>query len=301
MKKKLIAMLLVIIAPIAQSACSVRNEEKVVKTYMMELQSQSEKEIFSSKTFPYEVEWTDDGKHFALVEWVTNRIGNDDFFVRVFQTDSFTEIEIPKEINERKHCGRTVNWIDNKNLIVILLDSKMQQYFILNLEDNTVKEFTEEEMSSHLMAISSINEKLINRIDIPNKDDVRRELRKKIGTDYNEGILSLDSSKFLYSTEDNNVSLYDIKTDKNEELFKGFDLRWSLGENMISYTVPKGINVSEFPSRSNSMSSEMETYVYDLKKRQSIKVADFYAKVFFSPDDRYIIFYPDNYIGQPNV
>jgi Tol biopolymer transport system component len=108
---------------------------------------------------------------------------------------------------------------------------------------------------------------------------------------------SLNREQALYSVNGYETYLYDIKTGEKKYLFKGFNLEWSPKESKIKYCIPKGNKFDNFDMEHNIRSDSLETYAYDLNSGKSKKIADFYANIFFSYDDKRIIFYQADYFA----
>lgn len=300
MRKAIIFILSVVLAvSVVSMGCSSKMEQWETKTYITDLERNVVAEVLTSYDIPRQVRWSENSRHFAVTENVLNSKGETiNQIARVYIYGAGNKVEMLKEINDRGYSIVSVKWADKENLVVYQSGKAGIRYSHYNALKNSIETIT---MRLYNESASGRDAIFAYRYQAPRKDEIRRELVKKTGMEYEEGILTLDGTRFIFCAKDNSVRLLDVNTGKTTQLFYGVGLVLSPGETKVAYTVPKSKNITEFNRYGTFESTDMETWVYDLKKRTSVKVADFYAAVFFSPDDRYTIFYPEDYIGQPSA
>lgn len=304
MKKRVKITILILILGIVYTTYSYakpRNEiEQKRKTiYIMDLKDYSVKEVITTYGTPDEIKWAEDSQHFSVVEetidgmGITNRQN-----LRVFRADTLKEIQIAADLNS-KSTYKSVDWIDNENMWVYIGDEGMKRYFIYNIENGDSEQISHYKSGEYLGTISARDDRYYNRYIMAHSENFQRSMKNKYGIAYDEGALSLDGTRLLYCNENKVSHMFDLQSGHDRYLFSGICLRWSPGETKIAYVIPKGKDMQDFNRDGYFPSTEMETWVYDMEMKLTIKAANFNAQVFFSPDDRYIIFYSENYIGQP--
>lgn len=105
-------------------------------------------------------------------------------------------------------------------------------------------------------------------------------------------ITTASKTRFLYRAQGNDVVCCNIKTGEKELTIKIISgAEWTKKGDKIIYSIPK--NGFESIKKNEVYKADFfKTYIYNLETKEKIKIADFYARVYCSPDDRYLILIP---------
>lgn len=288
MIKKII--LIIIILPVFLLSCSKDNGGDDLRLYMCDLFNNKVTEFYVGNYYSKDIYWSEDNKYFFLLE--NKKIKERDVnFIHLFSSNDLKEINIPEEINDTAFPQKGIRWIDKDKLVIYkhINQSKPDVDMIFNVESKTLKIIDEEEYQKYISEIDYKEDMYRARYNIP--EDLEKEYKLKMGEDSISSILSYDKSKLIYQTEGFKTYLYNIKTGEKTYLFSGFDIEWSESEKKLRYCLHKSLKLDEMQIQDRYWSKELETYVYDIEKKQSQKIADYYADVYFSPNDRYIVFF----------
>lgn len=207
--------------------------------------------------------------------------------VRLFDVNTGEEIKLENEYFDAKYGERSVRWIDNETVLIKKCrgsNSKIKDVqYSYNVKSKECKVYDEKDIEKTPEQEKS--HQIKKGYEMPDKT---------VSISY---IPSLDETKALFSNNNYEIFLMDLKNNTKEFLFKGIELQWSPKENIAIYSIPKQIeSINRYPGV-NFKSEELETYIYDVRDKSKKKVADFNAKLFFSDDENYIAYVARNYYG----
>lgn len=229
------------------------------------------------------VDWASDSKHFLLTESPINGVGL--WHNKLYEVVNLNEIILPEEVNE---CNAMQSrWIDNNNLcftkdlynvLIYNLDYKKAEHKY-ELPDTIRKIFEAEKKEFNTPR--TFSEAVRNEIELLNTKYM-----------YSSVYVSKDESKFIFHNKQNEIYIYDRASKKDKFLTKGVEYWLYANDTMLVYYIPKRTRVEKYKDDGVNNTDEFDTYIYDIEKSTSIKLAEFYAKCCISPDKRYIVFYP---------
>lgn len=301
MKKSILLPILFCICMIILSTLGcVKANPEVNKLFIMDNSQNRVLEIPVKYGIPEEIRWSPDSKYFAFVEKKEDWRGNTKLEeIKLFDAATLNEKKIPDDVNDKEYTYRSLYWIDNQNVLIAESDDKGKRYRTYDIIKESITVISEQEADSYLGEISVKEDADYNRYIL--KEEDRRLLSEKVVQDYSRAIRSNDKSRFLYSNRMYKTYLYDMKSTINKYILDGFQIDWSLKETKITYKLHKTLKLEELKVDEDYSGKEFITYLFDIEKNKALKIADFYADCYFSPNDEFIIFYESDYDGSAEL
>jgi hypothetical protein len=206
--------------------------------------------------------------------------------VRLFNVSTGEEIKLENEYFDAKYGERSVRWIDNETVLIRKCrgwpNSKIKDVqYSYNVKSKECKVYDEKDIEN--TPVQEKSHQIKKGYEMPDKT---------VSISY---IPSLDQTKALFSNNNCEIFLMDLKNNTKEFLFKGIELEWSPKENIARYSIPKQIEYIDRCGSEDFKSEDLETYIYDFRDKSKKKIADFNAKLFFSDDENYIAYVSRNY------
>lgn len=259
----LIAMLIVLL-------CGCSKEYKPSKElYYYDIANKKSTLLLTAKSDQVYYDWSKDDKYFLVFD------KNDKNRLYIYKTKDLSEIKLPNNLIDKSLDIFNAFWLDSENIIFQTNDEEYQ-YSIGNSSIELYKS-KEEKSPKDLVTIED-----------------PEEIQNKIGEKFFEGQFSESKDIFLYNNFDKETYLYDLKTGKKKYLFKGLGLRWSPTETKISYYALKP-KYSGFDPYNIGAGYIMDTYIYDIKTGNTLKIADKCVNITFSMDENFILYMEDYY------
>lgn len=247
-----------------------------------------------------DVDWSFDSKYFTFVDghvnsdWVPQKS-----FIRVYSANGVSSITLPKEINPGQYKTKASKWIDNTRIITYAKNKEKE--IICNLFDVSKNDIQSISYSDYT-GYENISENHLSdykKEEYYNNENI--SIMEMFPIKLSKAILFQDKKRAIYTTQDNDVYYRDLVSGDEEFLFQGFLPSLSPGETKILYFLSNRVKPAELRIEGNYSGKELEMYIYDMENHESTKLADYYAKYYFSFDDKYLIFFMRDYWGSPYV
>ena len=265
--------------------------------YFMDLQNNTISKLGDKKYNIDYIEWSEDSKHFIFAN---EKVG---YNIPPFK-DEVVAFSVPelKNINMRKFNNNTlkykraiVSMFENEIIGAIRYSNENYKYETYDLKSMKKTEITKEQFGQYVDAINNGVAKLNIKYNVPSY--VKVDIKKVYNEDPDNILISSNGEKAIYSDSEYKVYLLDLKTMKRKFIFYGYNLNWSPMESKIAYCIPSNVKAEDYNFARGYSNEDVTTYVYDLSTGKTVKVINFGAEVYFSYDDKYMVFYPAGYIG----
>lgn len=271
--------------------------EYYYNAYFMDLQSNEVSKLGNKKYNIDYVEWSKESKHFLFVNEKV------DYYIPPFK-DEIVVFSVPELKNIKLHKLNSNTWehrrvlasfVENEIIAINSYSNENYLYETYNLESMEKTVITKDKFIKYIDAINNGIAKLNDKYDVPS--NVESDIKKVFNKDPYDILISNNGEKVIYRDMDYKVYLLDLITMERKFLFCGYNLNWSPRESKISYCIPTEEKVEDYDFENGYSNESVTTYIYDLSTNKSSKVIDFGAEVYFSYDDKYIVFYKGGYIG----
>ena len=226
-------------------------------------------------TEPYRIEnvsWSPDSEYFIYTNWDSVVNGND----KIRRAEDLKILKNPLE--DKKYCDRIISsyWNKESNLFVEIKDEG----------DFWFKPGTE---TLHHASDTDKETNIAHKLT----QDESNSIRNEFGLSDSAILISnADKTRFFYGSGDNDIVCCNIKTGKKELTLKTISgAEWTKKGDKIIYSIPQN-GFESVKGNEDYKADLFQTYIYNFETKEKTKIADFYAALYCSPDDRYLILIP---------
>lgn len=273
MKKHKLVSIIILIILICTTGCSSRNKQEMHTAYIYNISDKSTRTF----TEPYDisVSWSPDSQYFSYIDE-----GSKHYRDKIRQAEDLKVMENPLDEGKYSECSYTCYWNKESNMVVEIKD-KGDFWF---------------KPGTKTLHQASKDDKETNIIPRLTEDEII-SLKNKFGLS-DKTVLSsnADKTRFYYIDQSNNAIFCNIKSGERELTLQIIPYaKWSQKGDKIIYSIPKAGFASIRMDTTVNDAKLFDTYIYDFGTKEKIKIADFYAVPYCSPDDKYIILIPDGF------
>lgn len=234
----------------------------------------------STRTFtePYTIRvgWSPDSQYFSYNNFELKNNG-----IKIRRAKDLEVIQSPMDKWKYSHCSYSFYWNKDSDMVV---EIKGKGDFWFKPGTKTLspasKADKEENITSELTK------------------DQANIIKKRFGLPDEKVLICNDSkTRFYYFASAYELVFCNMITGEKEITLQTiYGAKWSWKGDKVIYSVPKA-GFDSINNNKNVYEADLfETFIYDFNTKEKTKIADFKAMAYCSPDEKYIILMPEQYI-----